>query len=456
MKVGVILNRVFRIHHNPLLAYICNQLGSTDTCVLIIPKEKFGDEAQLKASFYHGTLNAFINTLNHYQIQTNVMDYNHLIAFCKNQQLDKVVMASDIMSYHHESYDYPHQKQRFQEAGIKVEALRVQHYFSPRKTFNNQGEPYKVFTSFYKKWRPYVIERHRAHYELSDISKIVEPAYAPTQINDSHSGLTEKEVQQQWQSFLNNDIQNYESNREYLPEVLTSQLSIALAYGLIDILQVFNDLLHGYESNESNYEAFIRELIFREFYYVLMTQYPETAHQSFKEKYRNIEWVNDKQQFDQWKNGKTGYPIVDAAMQELNQTGYMHNRMRMVTSQFLTKDLLIDWTWGETYFKDKLIDYDNASNVHGWQWSALTGTDAVPYFRMFNPIKQSERFDPNALYIKQWLSTLNHVDSHLLHDTQKHMQLLKQQGIQLGVDYPEPMVNHQYSRQRVMSLFKSL
>lgn len=201
MKVGVILNRVFRIHHNPLLAYICNQLGSTDTCVLIIPKEKFGDEAQLKASFYHGTLNAFINTLNHYQIQTNVMDYNHLIAFCKNQQLDKVVMASDIMSYHHESYDYPHQKQRFQEAGIKVEALRVQHYFSPRKTFNNQGEPYKVFTSFYKKWRPYVIERHRAHYELSDISKIVEPAYAPTQINDSHSGLTEKEVQQQWQSF---------------------------------------------------------------------------------------------------------------------------------------------------------------------------------------------------------------------------------------------------------------
>ena len=409
MKVGVILNRVFRIHHNPLLAYI--------------------------------------NTLNHYQIQTNVMDYNHLIAFCKNQQLDKVVMASDIMSYHHESYDYPHQKQRFQEAGIKVEALRVQHYFSPRKTFNNQGEPYKVFTSFYKKWRPYVIERHRAHYELSDISKIVEPAYAPTQINDSHSGLTEKEVQQQWQSFLNNDIQNYESNREYLPEVLTSQLSIALAYGLIDILQVFNDLLHGYESNESNYEAFIRELIFREFYYVLMTQYPETAHQSFKEKYRNIEWVNDKQQFDQWKNGKTGYPIVDA---------YMHNRMRMVTSQFLTKDLLIDWTWGETYFKDKLIDYDNASNVHGWQWSASTGTDAVPYFRMFNPIKQSERFDPNALYIKQWLSTLNHVDSHLLHDTQKHMQLLKQQGIQLGVDYPEPMVNHQYSRQRVMSLFKSL
>lgn len=300
------------------------------------------------------------------------------------------------------------------------------------------------------------MQRHRAHYELSDISKIVEPAYAPTQINDSHSGLTEKEVQQQWQSFLNNDIQNYESNRAYLPEVLTSQLSIALAYGLIDILQVFNDLLQGYESDESNYEAFIRELIFREFYYVLMTQYPETAHQSFKEKYRNIDWVNDKQQFNKWKNGETGYPIVDAAMQELNQTGYMHNRMRMVTSQFLTKDLLIDWRWGETYFKDKLIDYDNASNVHGWQWSASTGTDAVPYFRMFNPIKQSERFDQNALYIKQWLPTFNNVDSHLLHDTKKHMQLLKQQGIELGIDYPEPMVNHSDSRQRVMSLFKSL
>lgn len=150
MKVGVILNRVFRIHHNPLLAYICNQLDTTDTCVLIIPKEKFGDEAQLKASFYHGTLNAFINTLNHYQIQTNVIDYDYLIEFCINQQLDKVVMASDIMSYHHESYDYPHQKQRFHDAGIHVDALRVQHYFSPRKHLTIKANHTKYLQVFIK------------------------------------------------------------------------------------------------------------------------------------------------------------------------------------------------------------------------------------------------------------------------------------------------------------------
>ena len=201
-------------------------------------------------------------------------------------------------------------------------------------------------------------------------------------------------------TFLNHEIHNYENNREYLPEVLTSQLSIALAYGLLDIIEIFNDLLSRYEEDEANYESFIRELIFREFYYVLMTQFPETAQQSFKEKYRRIKWSDNEADFDAWCDGQTGFPIIDAAMMELQQTGFMHNRMRMVTSQFLTKDLFIDWTWGENFFRKYLIDYDAASNVHGWQWSASTGTDAVPYFRMFNPIRQSERFDPKALYIK--------------------------------------------------------
>lgn len=185
-----------------------------------------------------------------------------------------------------------------------------------------------------------------------------------------------------------------------MPEVLTSQLSIYLAYGVLDIIQIFNDLLDGYDKDEQNYEAFIRELIFREFYYVLMTQYPKTAHIAFKEKYQNLNWSYNEDNFDLWRKGMTGFPIIDAAMGELNTTGYMHNRMRMVVSQFLTKDLFIDWTWGEEYFRQKLIDYDAASNVHGWQWSASTGTDAVPYFRMFNPVRQSERFDKRHYILK--------------------------------------------------------
>lgn len=456
MKIGVVLNRVFRINHNPLLAYIYQCLDDIESCVFIIPVEQFGDHSQLKETFYKGTLKKFVNELHNNHISVNMIDYDQLIEFCESQELDKVVMASDIMSYHKEEYDYPHQKQHFNKASIEVQPIRVQHYFNPKKTFNNQGEPYKVFTSFYKKWRPYVMQRKIDQYKLKDIANKTSTSEKKLKLDVEDRGLSEKDVQQQWQSFLEHDIQNYDSNREYLPEVLTSQLSIALAYGLIDIIQVFNDLLQGYDMDESNYEAFIRELIFREFYYVLMTQYPETANVAFKEKYQHIDWVNNEHQFTKWKNGETGFPIIDAAMEELNQTGYMHNRMRMVTSQFLTKDLLIDWTWGEAYFKDKLIDYDSASNVHGWQWSASTGTDAVPYFRMFNPMRQSERFDSKALYIKRWLPIFNDVDAKLLHDTKKNQKKLKQQGIELGQDYPKQMVNHNDSRERVMSLFKSL
>ncbi|MDU7410690.1 MAG: deoxyribodipyrimidine photo-lyase, partial [Staphylococcus epidermidis] len=256
--------------------------------------------------------------------------------------------------------------------------------------------------------------------------------------------------------FLSQDIENYKENREYLSEVLTSQLSIYLAYGMIDIIQVFNDLLQNYDKNEQNYEAFIRELIFREFYYVLMTNYPETAHVAFKEKYQQLKWSYNEENFKLWKDGNTGFPIIDAAMEELKTTGFMHNRMRMIVSQFLTKDLFIDWIWGESFFKQKLIDYDAASNVHGWQWSASTGTDAVPYFRMFNPIRQSERFDNNARYIKTYIPRLNQVDAKYLHDTHKFEQQIKGQGVEIGKDYPKQMIDHKESRQRVMSEFKAL
>ena len=152
----------------------------------------------------------------------------------------------------------------------------------------------------------------------------------------------------------------------------------------------------------------------------------------------------------------TGFPIIDAAMEELKTTGFMHNRMRMVVSQFLTKDLFIDWIWGESFSNKKLIDYDAASNVHGWQWSASTGTDAVPYFRMFNPIRQSERFDNNARYIKTYIPKLNQVDAKYLHDTHKFEQQIKGQGVEIGKDYPKQMIDHKESRQRVMSEFKAL
>lgn len=277
MAIGVILNRVFRLNNNPLFDYIYSNKESINHCYFIIPTEEFEEEAKKKAQYYYGSIQKFMYELQRYDIEPFLMSYDKLIDFCKKQAIDKVVVAGDIMSYHHEEYDILHQRKRFKQANIQVISLRANHYFNPRKTHNKQGEPYKVFTSFYRKWRPYLMIRDEYDYHLEDISKVVVKSQHKIK-EDYHSyGISERDVQNRWSEFLSQDIENYKENREYLPEVLTSQLSIYLAYGMIDIIQVFNDLLQNYDKNEQNYETFIRELIFREFYYVLMTNYPENS-----------------------------------------------------------------------------------------------------------------------------------------------------------------------------------
>lgn len=456
MTIGVILNRVFRTEANPLLEYIYQNIDNISTCYLIIPEEDLEQAATIKQQFYYGTLQHFANSLDKHHLTPFILKYEQLIDFCQSKEIDEVVMAGDIMSYHLEAYDILHQRQLFEEANIDVTLIRANHYFKPSMTMNKQGQPYKVFTSFYKQWRPKLRAQHPYHYQLKALTAVVTPAQEKISQSYISHGMTEQDAQAQWQEFLQQDIEKYDKNREYLPEVLTSQLSIALAHGLLDITEIINDLLQSYEEDEYNYEAFIRELMFREFYYILMTQYPETAHYAFKEKYRQIEWSYDKEDYERWAKGETGFPLVDAAMQELIQTGFMHNRMRMVVSQFLTKDLLIDWTWGEQLFNYHLIDYDAASNIHGWQWSASTGTDAVPYFRMFNPIRQSERFDKQALYIKTFLPILNDIDAKYLHDTSKFEKQIAKQGVTLGKDYPKQMIDHKEQRDKVMTTFKAI
>lgn len=457
MTIGVILNRVFRINNNPLFEYIHQNKEDIEKCYLIIPQEIFEEDGtDMKANYYYGVMQSFLNDLRQYDIEPYLLDYSDLGDFCEDKSLSEVIVAGDIMSYHQESYDIRHLKKAFNKHNITVTTVRANHYFKPSATMNKQGEPYKVFTSFYKAHRSKLRKHDSYAYKLKDLSDLFVKSQQKLIQDYSKFGLSETKAIKKWNDYIDQDIQNYETNREYLPEVLTSQLSIILAYGIIDIKQIVTQLLERYEEDEHNIEQFIRELMFREFYYVLMTQYPNTAHEAFNEKYRDIKWEYNKDEFKSWCEGRTGFPIVDAAMTELNQTGFMHNRMRMVVSQFLTKDLFIDWTWGEDYFRRKLIDFDSASNVHGWQWSASTGTDAVPYFRMFNPSRQSERFDKDALYIKTFIPQLNDVTPKLLHEPFKHEAELEQEGIKLGQDYPKPLVDHKEARDHVMSVFKQI
>ncbi|MDT0922761.1 cryptochrome/photolyase family protein [Staphylococcus pseudintermedius] len=455
MHLGVILNRVFRINHNPLLDYVITHQDEIKQLYLILPIEDLSDAATVKREDYHHVVKGFVSTLIKHNIHPYIVDYKNLDTLANALSLSHVLMAKDIMSYHRASYDYPHMKKRFEKHHISVIGQRVNHYFQPSKTFNQQHQPYQIFTYFYKANRQHLAHTPQKSTQLKQLAQ-----YATKGMNQSDLKFdkhTDEEAcaRQSWNHFLNREITLYSQLADDITRDNISGLSRYLAYGLLDIREVINHLLEGYDSDENSYESFIRELMFREFYYVLMTQYPDAATQSFSVKYRNMEWSERQSHFEAWKNGETGYPIIDAAMKKLLRTGYMHNRLRMIVSQFLTKHLFMNWTWGEAHFRRYLIDYDNASNVHGWQWSASTGTDAVPYFRMFNPIRQSERFDAMGDFIKEQLQILKDVKPKYIHNPSQYVTAIQQNHqIKIGEDYPKAIVNHKESRDYVMQQFK--
>ncbi|MEB7438080.1 DNA photolyase family protein [Mammaliicoccus sciuri] len=457
MHLGVILKRVFRMKDNPLFQYIVKHQNEINKLYFILPLEDLTDASEVKRDYYHKVVKGFVNALDKHDIQPHIVTYEKLGELAETLALSHVLVAKDIMSYHKEIYDYPHVKKAFENHQVTVIGQRVNHYFEPTKTFNKQQQPYKVFTSFYKANRKDLVNTPKKNYQFKHLSQITEKGSNQIDLNFKNNKDLEQLARKAWGEFLNGNIAHYDKLIDDVSQDFVSGLGKYLAYGLLDIREIINDLLEGYDSDETNYEAFIREVIFREFYYVLMTQYPETATKSFYEKYRNMQWSYNKTHFEVWKKGQTGYPIVDAAMIKLNRTGYMHNRLRMIVSQFLTKNLFIDWTWGEDYFRKYLIDYDNASNVHGWQWSASTGTDAVPYFRMFNPIRQSEKFDSNGYFIKSEIELFKEVPTHFIHNpTLYRSELYEKYNIEFDKDYPNSIVNHNESRKYVLEKFKSI
>jgi len=245
------------------------------------------------------------------------------------------------------------------------------------------------------------------------------------------------------------NIENYEIDRDIPSLSGTSQLSIYLKNGSITTLQVIAILdlfnLAHLPKLKSSCDKFLSELIWREFYYHIIFRNQRVENESFLLKFKELKWQNNEKFFEAWKNGMTGFPVIDAGMRQLNQTGWMHNRVRMIVASFLTKDLLINWQWGERYFMKMLLDGDLASNNGGWQWAASTGCDPQPYFRIFNPWLQSKRFDPNGIYIKKFIPELKDVADAELH---------KPQSTRLG-NYPLPIVDHDVQRLKALDLYKS-
>lgn len=247
-------------------------------------------------------------------------------------------------------------------------------------------------------------------------------------------------------------IDDYPKTRDFPAVRGTSELSVHLRFGTVSIRELVSEAMaHG----SAGAEKWVDELIWREFHNMVLYHWPHITTQSFQPAYEKLKWRQSRADFSAWCDGRTGIPIVDAAMRQLNTTGFMHNRLRMIAASFLTKDLRIDWRWGERYFAEKLLDYDMSQNVGNWQWSASTGTDAQPYFRVFNPAAQSERFDPEGEFIRRYVPELAKYPARLIHEP--HRATLDQQrtcGCIIGKDYPTPKVDHSAARLEAIALFK--
>lgn len=313
-------------------------------------------------------------------------------------------------------------KQLFEEHDARVYSFKDQVIFEKNDILKKDGKPYTVFTPYRKRWEaklqgdppvwysidPYADRFYRTGaYNLPTLEQLgfgsTNTVFPPAKLDEAV-------------------IKNYHQTRDYPYLSGTTRLGIHFRHGTISIRQAVR------VAADLN-EIWLNELIWRDFYMMILWHFPHVVDHSFKRQYDHIPWRNNEKDFNAWCQGNTGYPIVDAGMRQLNQTGYMHNRVRMIVASFLTKHLLVDWRWGECYFAEKLLDYELASNNGGWQWAAGSGCDAAPYFRIFNPHRQTERFDPHYQYIKQWVPEFQQPD------------------------YKKPIVDHKFARERALQVY---
>ncbi len=295
--------------------------------------------------------------------------------------------------------------------------------FEKNEIVKDNGEPYTVFTPYSKKWKLLLADKTIPQFKSEKLlSKVLQnkPFPMPTLEN---IGFEESRISIPMSDVSTELIANYALTRDIPSLKGTSRLGIHLRFGTVSIREITIKA-------QKQSETFLNELIWRNFFIDILWHFPHVVNKSFKPKYDFIQWRNDEKEFEKWCRGETGFPMVDAGMRELNETGFMHNRVRMVTASFLVKHLLIDWRWGEAYFAEKLLDFELASNNGNWQWAAGCGCDAAPYFRIFNPESQQKRFDPEGKYILKWVPEYG------------------------TLSYPQPMVEHTSARERTLATFK--
>lgn len=308
------------------------------------------------------------------------------------------------------------------ENGVAFRQFRDSVLREPGEVLTKSGDPYSVYTPFKRRWLECFSPEVAARYESEKhLSAFLEEKHEMPSLEDM--GFTYNDPELGSPEIPADKLRNYDQNRDFPAADKVSRLGAHLRFGTLSIREALR------QAREIN-DVWQSQLIWRDFFFQIMWFYPHVLKRAFRPEYDRIQWRNDEGEFEAWKQGKTGFPIVDAGMRQLAETGYMHNRVRMITASFLCKDLLIDWRWGEAWFARKLLDFEAAANNGNWQWAAGSGCDAAPYFRIFNPWTQADKFDPDQTYIKRWIP-------------------------EIGTnDYPNPIVDHKVARERTLGAYK--
>lgn len=347
--------------------------------------------------------------------------------------------------------------------GRALHLLKDQVVFEADEIRTAAGTPFHVFTPFRRAWLARADAAALAPHPVAGLTHrlaadggttmpgLADLGFLPTDLAALGIAPGETGARARWRDFQGR-IGAYRAARDYPALKGPSYLSVHLRFGTLSVRELARFAL---DAGGEGAETWLSELIWREFHQMLLWHYPHTVTQAFQGKFDALPWPNPPGHFEAWREARTGYPIVDAAMRQLERSGYMHNRLRMIAASFLVKDLHVDWRWGERHFAQMLLDYDQAANIGGWQWSAGVGTDAQPWFRIFNPVTQSERFDPQGRFIRRYVPELAAVPDKYVHAPwQMPVAVQEACGVVVGRDYPPPIVDHAQARAVTLALFK--
>ena len=452
----------FRLIKNLALIKATNN-HSQVVAFYLFKKKKFENQEAQKW-WVSKSLTAFKKKLSSLNINLEVIETDNYEAF-----FEKLFLKKNFSIYWNKTYEPNYLKfdkfleKNFKEKGISFNISKGNILNEIGEIKKNDGTPFKVFTPFWRTAEKYYLDKipskdkkilkckKKINFFKNSISENkIFPKNKWFKKFETYWAPNEENALKELKNFIDNRIENYADARNFPKEIGTSKLSPYIKHGQLHVEKIWEECI---KLKNKGVGKFLAEIGWREFNHSLINSFPHMLKGNYSKRFDNFPWERNSKFLSAWKKGMTGYPIVDAGMRELYSSGWMHNRVRMIVGSFLVKHLLINWTEGEKYFKNTLLDYNEANNVSGWQWVAGCGADAAPYFRIFNPILQGEKFDRDGEYVRKWVPELNHVPKKFIH---KPWELKDEKILKIGVDYPLPLVVHEEARAKALNAFKKI